>query len=245
MIRGLLAVISAVLFLILGIVILPIEWLIAKVSPAAAERSQTKMLQWEAWLLYHICSVKLTVRGLDNIPSDQPVLYIGNHNSIFDCICMFPYFPGRFGYIAKDNLKKVPLLSTWLLRANTLYLNREDPREGMKVILKAIDMVKEGISIFVFPEGTRGESEEMGEFKAGSFKIATKTNCPIIPVTIAGTRDIVSNHIPFVKTSQVIIDIGSPIYLDQLDADEKKHISTYVQGIMLEKKKSLDIEIGR
>jgi 1-acyl-sn-glycerol-3-phosphate acyltransferase len=80
-----------------------------------------------------------------------------------------------------------------------LFLDRKDTKQGLKIILKAIDYVKEGISIFVFPEGTRSKDGKMIPFKAGAFKISTKTGCPIIPVVLSGTADIFENHLPKIK----------------------------------------------
>ena len=108
----------------------------------------------------------------------------------------------------------------------------KDTRQGLQTILTAIEHVKKGISIFVFPEGTRSKDGKMKEFKAGAFKIATKTGCPIIPVAISGTADIFENHLPLIKSRPVVITIGEPIAVNSLEKDEKKHISDYTHKIM-------------
>ena len=88
--------------------------------------------------------------------------------------------------------KKVPLLSTWMRFVYCLFLDRENPKEGLKTILQAIDYVKNGISICIFPEGTRNKGEELSllPFKEGAFKIATKTGCPIVPISMNNTAEI-------------------------------------------------------
>ena len=109
------------------------------------------------------------------------------------------------GYIAKDSVNKVPGLRAWMKRLHCEFLRRDDLKQGMKVILSCIDKVKNGISIFIFPEGTRNknkdDSTDIGEFKDGSFKIASKTGCKIVPVAITGTNRIFEDHLPFIKSS--------------------------------------------
>ena len=115
-----------------------------------------------------------------------------------------------------------------------LFLDRENPKEGLKTILKAIDHVKNGISICIFPEGTRNKGEELSllPFKDGAFKIATKTGCAIVPISMNNTAEIFENHFPKIKKTHVVLEYGEPIYPDQLDKEEKKHIGSDVQKIV-------------
>ena len=145
---------------------------------------------------------------------------------------MYTLFPERTGFIAKKEFKKVPLLNLWMMMLYCLFLDRKDTKQGLKTILTAIEHIKQGISIFVFPEGTRSKDGKMQAFKAGAFKIATKTGCPIIPVVMSGTADIFENHLPFIKSGPVVVTIGEPIDVNSLDKDEKKHISDYTHKIM-------------
>ena len=113
---------------------------------------------------------------------------------------------------------------------------RENPREGLKTILQAIEYVKQGVSITIFPEGTRNDGEELSmlPFHEGSFKIATKTGCAIIPVSINNSVDLFENHVPRLKPAHVIIEYGKPIYPKELDKETAKHIGKYVQDIIQE-----------
>ena len=115
-----------------------------------------------------------------------------------------------------------------------LSLPRPRESKGLKTILQAIDYVKKGISICIFPEGTRNKGEEltMLPFKEGAFKIATKTGCPIVPISMNNTAEIFENHFPKIKKTHVVLEYGTPIYPNELDKDVKKHIGSYVQNIM-------------
>ena len=131
----------------------------------------------------------------------------------------------------------IPLLSNWMKYLHCLFLDRKDIKEGMKTILTAIEEIKNGVSICIFPEGTRSRSEselEMLPFHEGSFKIATKTGCPIIPIAIHNSAEIFEAHSPKIRPCKVVVEYGDPIYPEQLSKEEKKRLGSYTQNIILE-----------
>ncbi len=242
MLRTILAALFAFLFLVLGLPVLGIEWLYHKINKKGADLSTLRIVQWALSVITTISGVNVIVEGAQNIPDDEAVVYIANHRSIFDVIIGYTHCPGLTGFIAKNNLEKVPILRVWMRRVHCYFLDRSNPRDGLRVILSAIEDIKRGISIFVFPEGTRTKTGEMLPFKEGTFKMATKTGCAIIPVAITGTDEILRNHIPFIRKTTVVFHYGTPIYPDQLEADQKKHIGAYTQSViadMLERDKDL------
>lgn len=233
MLRIIIALLFVVLFLIFGIPVLIIEWIIAKFNKPAADISQLRMVQWAFRVVLFICGTKLTIIGEENVPKDTPVLYIGNHRSYFDIVITYSRCPRLTGYVAKDTMVKIPLLSTWMKRLHCLFINRADVKEAMKTILAGIDNIKNGISMCIFPEGTRNETDAlMLPFKEGSFKMAEKTGCPIIPIAISNSAEILENHFPKVKPVHVIVEYGTPIYPNELDKETKKKLGVYCQDII-------------
>lgn len=235
MLRFIIVAIFLFLFLVLGIPVLGIEWLIGKFNKKAADYQSLRLVQWAFKLMLKVSGVELTVIGEENIP-DEPVLYIGNHRSYFDILLTYARCKRRTGYIAKKEMLKYPLLRDWMKRLYCLFLDREDPRQGLKTILQAIEYVKQGISICIFPEGTRNTGEELSmlPFHAGSFKIAEKGKCPIIPMSMNNTADIFENHMPRIKKVHVILEYGKPIYIDELNKETRKHLAEYCQNIIQE-----------
>lgn len=236
MIRLIITVLFVVLYLILGIPVLLVEWLIGKKFRYAADISQLRMVQWAFKVILFLCGTHLTVIGEENVPKDTPVLYVGNHRSFFDIVITYSRCPGLTGYVAKDSMLKVPLLSLWMKRLYCLFLNRKDVKEGLKTILVGIDQIKNGISMCIFPEGTRGKGTselEMLPFKAGSLKMAEKTGCPIIPMALTGSADILENHFPRIQSTHVTLQYGEPIYLKELSKDDRKHLGSYTQQKIL------------
>ena len=147
MIRFILVCIVVIGYLILSIPILLVEWIIGRFSPEKKDISSLRIIQAVFRFILKITGAKITVIGEENVPKDTPVLYIGNHRSYFDILLTYSRCPIRTGYIAKKEMLSIPLLRTWMKRLYCLFLDRENPKEGLKTILQAIDYVKHGVSI--------------------------------------------------------------------------------------------------
>ena len=237
MIRIILIAVFVVSFLILSIPLFFIEWIIGKFNPSLRDISSLRIVQWAFKVVILLSGVKLTVIGEENIPKDTAVLFIGNHRSYFDIVLTYARCRGLTGYVAKKEMLKIPLLSRWMKFLHCLFLDRSDVREGLKTILTAIDKVKSGISIMIFPEGTRNKNEselDLLPFHEGSFKIAKKSGCPIIPVSINNSSALFEDHLPYVKKAPVIIEYGEPIYVKELPKEQQKFVGRYVQDIIVE-----------
>ena len=236
MIRLILVLLIAILYLVIGCIPAFILWLIGKKNPDLKDRISRRMIQWIFGVLLFVSGTKVKAEGLENIPKDRAVLYVGNHRSYFDIITSYRLLPGITGYVAKKEMAKVPLLRLWMRYIHCLFLDRSNVKEGLKTILAGVDELKNGHSIWIFPEGTRNRGEEgsMLEFKEGSMKIATKGKCPIIPVCLCNTENIFENNLPWIKKGKILIEYGKPIYPDELDKETKKHLGVYVRGIIEE-----------
>lgn len=235
MIRFICIVIFLILFLILSIPVLIVERIIAKFNPKRGDYHSLRIVQWAFGVILKMAGVDVTVIGEENVP-DEAVLFIGNHRSYFDILLTYSRCKRLTGYIAKKEMTKYPLLRDWMQSLYCLFLDRDDPKEGLKTILKAIDYVKRGISICIFPEGTRNEGEELTilPFKEGAFKIASKTGCPVIPMSLNNTAEIFESHFPIIKKTHVVIEYGKPIYYKDLEKEEQKHFGAYCRNIIQE-----------
>ncbi|MBQ6322253.1 MAG: 1-acyl-sn-glycerol-3-phosphate acyltransferase, partial [Lachnospiraceae bacterium] len=171
-------------------------------------------------------------------PRDTCVLYVLNHRSMFDILLTLSQFPGPTGYVAKKELQKVPGLNMWITGMHGWFLDRENIREGLKIILACIDQVKNGVSsVAIFPEGTRNKNPEdlpLLPFHEGSFKISLKTGCPIVPVCISGSIALFEKQFPKVRPSRVVVEYMDPIYPDTMDKEEKKQIGRQIRASMEE-----------
>ena len=236
MIRFIIIVLIVLLYLILGIPVLLIEWVIGKINRRARDYSSLRLVQAAFKLIMFATGVKLTVIGEENVPKDRAVLYVGNHRSYFDILVGYTTVPGLMGFVAKKEMLRYPLLRDWMKNLYCLFLDRSTPKEGLKTILQAIEYVKSGISICIFPEGTRNTGEELSmlPFKDGALKIAEKTGCAIIPMSMNNTQAIFEGHLPFVRKTHVVLEYGKPIYPDQLDKQTRRHLGDYCHNIIQE-----------
>lgn len=235
MFRFICLVIFLVSFLILSIPVFFVEWVIGKFNRSKRDYSSLRIVQWAFKVILKITGVKVTVIGEENVP-DEPVLFIGNHRSFFDILLTYSRCRRLTGYVAKKEMEKIPLLSTWMKFLYCLFLDRSNPKEGLKTILTGIEYIKKGISVCIFPEGTRNKGEELSllPFHEGSFKMATKTGCAIVPISMNNTNAIFEKQFPRIKKVHVVLEYGAPIYPDRLAPEEKKHIGTYCQTIIQE-----------
>ena len=235
MIRIIMVALTVVLFLIFSVPLLGILGMRDKKDPEGAQFKSLHIVQGVFRFILKLAGVTYEVQGLENIPMDRAVLYVGNHRSYFDILVGYVTVPGLTGFVAKKEMLKIPLLRDWMHRVNCLFLDRVNIKEGLKAILEGIEKVKSGISIWIFPEGTRNENEDMTEllpFHEGSLKIAQKSGCPVIPVAITGTSRIFEDHLPFIKPSHVVIRYGEPIDLKELPQEAKKFPGAYTRDVI-------------
>lgn len=243
MIRLVLVAVFVTVFLIVSLPIQFAEFLIGKVNPDVKSRSSLAIVNWAFRVVLFLSGVSVTVLGEENVPKDEAVLYIGNHRSYFDVIMTYVRVPRPTGYMAKVGMLRVPSLSTWMKYLHCIFLDRSNIKAGMQSILNAIEKVKSGISICIFPEGTRNRTDDvLLEFHDGSFKIAEKTGCPVVPMSINNAAAIWEDHLPWIRKAHVVIEYAKPIYVRDLDREQKRHLSATVQDIIrtnYEKNKAL------
>ena len=236
MIRLIFVVLFLVIFLILSIPVFLIEWLIGKVNPRARDISSLRIVQAAFKVIAFLSGCHVTVIGEENIPKEA-ALFIGNHRSYFDIVLTYARGRDLTSYMAKIEIAKVPLLSTWMRFLHCLFLDRRDIKQGLKTILSAIDLIKNGISVFIFPEGTRctdAEQTKLLPFHEGSFKVATKTDCLIVPVALTNTSKVFEDHIPFIRRTDIVLEYGKPFRPSELSKEQKKAIGSYTGNIIKE-----------
>lgn len=237
MIRLILVLLFVVLYLILTLPVLGILWLIRRKHPKEADLASLRMVQWAFRVILFLAGTKLTVIGEENVPKDQPVLYIGNHRSYFDIVITYARCPRLTGYVAKSEMLKVPLLRTWMKRLYCLFLDRSDIKQGLQTILTGIAQIKDGVSMCIFPEGTRNTNAselDLLPFHEGSLKMAEKTGCPIIPMAISNSAQVLEAHMPWIRSCHVTLEYGKPIYPKELSREEKKFLGAHCQTQILE-----------
>jgi 1-acyl-sn-glycerol-3-phosphate acyltransferase len=236
MIRLILVLLAVGIHFLFSIITLPLAWLLKKINRHTGDVFSYRLVCFAFKVIRFVSGARVDVRGIENIPKDQPVLFVGNHRSYFDIILNYSILPPLMGFVSKIEIKKVPILAQWMVNMNCLFLDRSSPKEGLKMIHDGVEKLNQGISIFIFPEGTRAKSDDaMAEFKGGSLKMAEKAKVPIVPVAINNTSALLEDHFPAVKKAHVIIEYCEPVYLENLDKEEKKFLAKNVHDIIEQK----------
>lgn len=239
-------ILIALFLFVFSIVSLPlylVAWLLGKKDEKLQVAFSQKIVKAGFRIIFFIAGVKIDCRGVERVPKDEPIMYIGNHRSYCDILAGYITVPTLTGFVSKDDLAKVPCISRWMKFLKCLFLDRKNPKEGLKTILQGIEQIKRGLSIFIMPEGTRNRNEDVTDllpFHDGSFKLSTKTGCAIVPVAMKNTDKVIQKKFPWVKPANIVLEYGEPVYPADLSAEDKKRIGNYMQEKVKEMLENLE-----
>lgn len=158
-----------------------------------------------------LAGVRLSVDGVDNIPRGRAVIFMSNHQGAFDIPALQRAVPAEFRWVAKKSLFKIPLIGWAMSVAGHIPIERENSVSAFKSLDAAADRIRRGVSVVIFPEGTRSQSDELLPFKRGAFMLAAKSGAPVVPVAIKGTKGILKRGGFFITPSDVRVSFGAPL----------------------------------
>ena len=206
---------------------LPAHWRwksIAKKDPVRAWEKAGKYVRGFFRGLVRCAGTKVEVRGAENIPQDgQAALYVGNHRSYFDIIILHTLVPGKMAYVAKKEFRSYPLLPLYMEDMGSIFLDRDNVRESLKTINDGTERMKQGLSLGLFPEGTRNHTDQLLPFRAGGYRMSEKSDSPLIVMALSNFGQIFEeNKFHFIRKRHVIIEFAKPVYPSQMSKDERK-----------------------
>jgi 1-acyl-sn-glycerol-3-phosphate acyltransferase len=177
--------------------------------------------------------LKLTfeVIGEENIPDkDMAYMVYANHQSYADILAMIWLFRNhrQMGYVAKEEWRKVKILYNAIYYTRSIFLKRGDSREAVKSIKEVCELLKQGFALVIFPEGTRSQRHEMGEFKAGAFKFAEKGKVPILPVTLDGGYKLYEEKKTY-QPAHVKITVHPLVHIEEMSKAEQKEAAKQIE----------------
>lgn len=166
-------------------------------------------------LILFFAGVKVHCKGIENIDKTKTQVFAINHLSYFDVPVIYSILPVQVGWLAKKDLFRLPFLG-WLMRANKFIPVEEG--EGRKVVESlnsAVEKVRSGTRIVIFPEGTRSMNGELQPFKKLLFRLCVKTGVPIVPIYIKGTNEALTRGSLLIRPGNVYANIGKEIETSQ------------------------------
>ncbi len=173
-----------------------------------------------------------TVEGLEHIPSDAGVMLCSNHQGAFDIPLLLAFVPRPVGFVAKQELRKLPFVGWWMRQLNCLFLDRQNPRQALGVMREGVALLKKGAGLVVFPEGTRSGSSTLAEFRQGSLRMAVSAGAPVVPVTIIDSYLLREAQGRKIRPAAVRIVFSPPIATAGLSRPEKKDLLNRVRETM-------------
>lgn len=195
------------------------------------ENIMLSMKDWSPRIIKAL-GVELNIAGKENLPDKGPAVFVSNHQGYSDILVLCAVIDTvQFGFVAKENLVKMPFYGRWIDRTRGVLIERDDAKAAVKAILKGIDLLKQGFSLVIFPEGTRSKSSKMGTFKKGALKLATKPGVPIIPITLDGTYNIYEAT-GIIRGAHVDVTIHPAIETKNLDKRAEYDLAGRVEDIV-------------
>lgn len=186
-----------------------------------------KIAEWTQMVI-GLSGSTVEVRGMENIPQSESFVMIGNHQGYMDIPLLLGYVPKSIAFISKIEILKVPLLSAWMKQMQCVFINRKDRRQSVEAMSEAVKTVQRGYPLVIFPEGTRSRGGPVAEFKAGSFKLAYRSEAPIVPFTIDGTWRLWEEH-KSLKKGHLILTIHPPVATAGLTKEEQAAIPAQIR----------------
>lgn len=205
------------------IVVLPEYWRVCRMEKRGEterhDRLVRKHVQNWAGRLLRLAGAEITTTGRENIP-EGPVVFVANHQGYFDIPLMLTQLDKPNPIVAKKEIMKLPMIRGWMEQLRCVFLDREDPRKSMESLKSAQELLGKGYSVTIFPEGTRNSGGELGEFKAGAIRVATRAYVPVVPVCIDGSYKLMKKGSLWIHPAKVKIRILPAISTEGMSREE-------------------------
>lgn len=177
-----------------------------------------------ARLSCYICFVRVRVSGMEKLNPQQSYVFVLNHQSIFDIFVVYGWLPFIFKWMMKAELRKIPLIGKACESAGHIFINRSNPIAARQSLDRAEAQLKNGVSLVIFPEGTRTRTGEMAAFKRGAFRVATDLNLPIVPVTIRGSFERLHRNTVHIVPGTIELIVHNPIEVSPFLPDRNSEL---------------------
>jgi 1-acyl-sn-glycerol-3-phosphate acyltransferase len=170
------------------------------------EHRRQKLVTFATKMIFVLAGVKVTVRGIDNLPADSCVV-VANHASYIDGPLLNGYLPARFGFVIKGEMRDIPVVHFLLRRSGSKFVERKEMTGSSRDARQLVKAAQEGESLGFFPEGTFLLERGVGRFRLGAFVAAIKGDMPVVPVAISGAREMMPSGRLMPRKSDLVIEI--------------------------------------
>ena len=224
------------LFLIICFFLFTAAWgigcYIAAFFPDGETRAHRYLISW-AKLSLRLARIQITVAGLERLNPRETYVFMSNHASFLDILLVFACIPYNFRIIVKEEVFSIPFLGLAVRSSGQIPLDRENPRKGLRSIKSAADLLRKGVSIVVFPEGTRTRDGSVHEFKATLFVLPIRTQTPVVPVLIEGSYQALRRGRVLLNRCPMKLTFLEPVPADSLSDKDRASYAEKVRRILI------------
>ena len=177
--------------------------------------------------------VRVEVEGLENIAPGRSYVVMSNHQSVFDIVALAATLPLSWRFVAKRELTRIPFFGWGLVAAGHIVIDRRDNERSVRSLKRAAESVRSGVSVIVFPEGTRSATGKVGSFKSGGFHLAIEAGVPILPATVSGSRRITPPKSLRVLSGRILVRYGKAVPTETLAPDDCEQLKAEIRQAIL------------
>jgi 1-acyl-sn-glycerol-3-phosphate acyltransferase len=218
------------IIMVLSTLLFPILWILSIPPFKPLKRS---FLDWlsPSWLKFamFLSGSRVTIIGKENIPESKDYCVVSNHQSGFDIPVIFSVIPSVIGFVAKKELKTLPIAGWWMQTIGCIFLDRSNRRQAVEVMEEAAQTVRDFHPMAIFPEGTRSKGGPVAHFKQGALKFGIKANRKILPISLQDTYKIMENKGHKINRVNIVVTIHPAIEVSKLTEDETKLLADTLQ----------------
>lgn len=189
------------------------------------------VVRWWARSVILLTGTTPVVSGVERIPRTGPLVFVSNHQGDMDFVMMLAYSPRGVGFIIKSQALFLPFINIWIAVIGSVFLNRNSLAKGKQSIERGVRKIRSGRALCIYPEGTRSRSSRLGPFRNGSFKLATKADAVIVPITVNGSW-LTWEATKRIQSSTIEFTVHQPIATAGMDAEARRALPDQVRAII-------------
>lgn len=184
-----------------------------------ADKSSYYLAKWWGRIICWASLVKVTIKGREHIDSKTSYVFVANHQGAYDIFSIYGYLGHNFKWMMKKSLEKIPFVGYACRRAGQIFVDNSSPAAVRQTMADAHDRLQGGLSLVVFPEGTRAHNGKIRNFKKGAYQLAVEFNLPVVPITISGSYEIMPKGSKLTHWGHITLTIHEPIHAQEQGHD--------------------------
>jgi len=186
--------------------------------------------------------VKVRVEGMEHLNGKGPYIFMSNHQGAYDIFTLLAHLPYQFKWLAKKELFSIPFFGWTMAAVGYISIDRGGTRDTVEAMNEAAQKIRDGMSVVIFPEGSRSPDGSIQPFKKGGFTLAIKSKVPIVPIAISGSREIMPKDRLTVAPGEIRMFVGHPIEIQHTSLRERESLMKKVRDTISENFKLISQE---